>query len=69
MQCYQLKNDNKLELKSEETFINKITLSDVRNVYSIFDTLYNSKYLSEALIYNEITIDEFICNLNFIQTK
>lgn len=60
------KNDNKSELQNEETFINKTTLTDGRTVYYTFNILYNGKYLNEALIYNEITMDEFIGNLNFI---
>ena len=57
------KNENNHLFKINEKFMNGTTLNDGRHVSFTFDVPYNDGYLSEALLYNEITIDEFVNKL------
>lgn len=59
------KTDNNQSFKNNETFMNGTTLVDGRHISFTFDVPYNDGYLSEALLYNRITIDEFINKLDF----
>jgi len=62
------KNNNTELSKNNETFIIGHTLDDERLISFTFDVPYNNGYLSEAIIHNEITIDEFISRLNLISS-
>lgn len=58
-------NDNKQET---EKFLIGHTLEDGRIIHFTFDVPYNNTYISEALSSNEITIDEFINNLEYLDS-
>ena len=59
------KNNDNQELKNSEKFMSGTTLDDGRHVSFTFDVPYKDGYLANALLYNEITIDEFISQLKF----
>lgn len=59
------KNENNQSFKINEKFLNGTTLNDGRHISFTFDVPYNDGYLSDALLYNRITIDEFINELDF----
>lgn len=59
-----LSNDDNLNVNKEKFRIGH-TLSDGRVTHFTFDVPYNEGYLSEALMHDKISIDEFINKLEF----
>lgn len=56
--------ENTPPLKSDETFMSGYTLDDGRLISFTFDVPYHNDYLSEALMNDKISIDEFINQLD-----
>lgn len=59
------KEDN-LSDKRNESFLLGHTLDDGRHISFTFDVPYKDSYLSEALIYDQIKVEEFINELDFV---
>lgn len=60
------KNEDVSLSESNEKFVSGHTLDDGRVIHFTFDVPYKDGYLSEALIYNEITINDLINELSFV---
>lgn len=58
--------NNDIEKLENEKFLIGHTLEDGRGIHFSFDVPYKDTYVSDALLYNEITIDEFINSLEYI---
>lgn len=56
------------EEKGEDSYQSAITLNDGRKIYATFDVKYKSDSLMTLLRNQEITIDEFIQKLTFVDT-
>lgn len=70
--CNSKENKETDEPSNKELFLIGNTLDDGRIISFTFDVPYlknnNESYVSEALINNEITIDEFIKELNYVES-
>lgn len=61
-------SNKKEDVVLKEKFLIGHTLEDGRVIHFSFDVPYNNSYISEALINKEITIDEFLNNLDYLST-